>query len=149
AQDHRRDRAPDAGAALALVLLALDVLENLPRFLLVLGVEHVPDRQRGERGELLARLRILAEIHVHLAQLEAVEDVARLQGHGLLEVSLGVVPVALAQEAAPEQDGGGLALDPRQALDLAMSRRRLEESSLPSICFAMSTSSRPAFQRAW
>src|SRR3989441_4304208 len=38
-----------------------------------------------------------------LFRSEAVEDVARLQGHGLLEVSLGVVPVALAQEAAPEQ----------------------------------------------
>src|SRR3989441_10387482 len=57
-----------------------------------------------------------------LFRSEAVEDVARLQGHGLLEVSLGVVPVALAQEAAPEQDGGGLALDPRQALDLGMPR---------------------------
>src|SRR5204863_334198 len=96
AEDHGRDRAPD-GAALALVFLAFDVCEDLFGFLLVFVVQHVSDREPLDRRELLPRLGVFADVDVHLAQLEPVENVLRLQGDGLLEVLLRVLPVALVE----------------------------------------------------
>src|SRR5439155_962056 len=89
---------------------------------LVRVVEHVGNRQGGERAELLARLGILADVDIHLGQLEAVEDVLRLEGDGARQVLLGILPVALVQEAAAEQRLGEELLEPRQTLDLGMPR---------------------------
>src|SRR5712691_6641521 len=102
---HRRDRAPDA-AALGLVLPARDVLEIQHRVLFVLVIEHVRERQAGDGGQLLPGGGELAYVHVHLRQLEPMEDVARLPADRLLEVALGIRPVGLVHEPGAEQRFG-------------------------------------------
>src|SRR5207244_7989783 len=113
-----RDRAPDeSGGALGLILLTLDVFEELLGVLLVFVVEHVRDGKGLDRGELLARLGVMPEIDIHLAKLEPAKDVLRLERQRLRHALLCVVPIALVEEATPEERFGEELLEPRQSLD--------------------------------
>src|SRR2546430_17461386 len=105
AADYTGHRTADARRrrALALVLFALDVIEELRRLLLVVVIEDVRDGEGGDRGELLAGFGVSPQVDVHLGQVEPVEDVLRLQRDGLFEVRLGIAPVAPVQEAATER----------------------------------------------
>src|SRR2546430_10185768 len=70
AADYTGHRTADARRrrALALVLFALDVIEELRRLLLVVVIEDVRDGEGGDRGELLAGFGVSPQVDVHLGQ---------------------------------------------------------------------------------